>query len=63
MTVFHIISLWVLAAWLILGAIGAVFLIGKERKPWTAGQAVFGLIVNGFFATVLITLAIWGGSA
>lgn len=52
------ITLWVLAVWLIFGAVGGVFLIGKERKPWTPGQVVFSLVVNGFFATILIVTAV-----
>ena len=54
---FLVITLWVLAAWLIFGGLGSIALIGKERKPWTAGQAIFSVVVNGFFATILIVTA------
>jgi hypothetical protein len=58
MEVFLNVCLWVLAGWLVFGGLGAVALIGKERKPWTPGQAIFALIVNGFFATILVVTAL-----
>jgi hypothetical protein len=60
MTPFFIVVLFVLAAWMLLGGVGSILHIGKKREPSTPGQAVFTVIVNGFFATMLIVLAVWG---
>lgn len=41
------IFLWFCVIWWSLNAIVAVALVGKERKPFTPGQAVFNTIFYG----------------
>lgn len=38
---------WTLIAWLALGVLSAIALIGKPRKPVTPGVAVTTLLING----------------
>lgn len=51
--------LWVIAGWLILGAICQPVLIGKERKPTTAGQSIFTSVVGLAFAAAIIFIGIF----
>lgn len=51
--------LWVLAGWLILGAILNPILIGKERKPTTAGQSIANSILQLGFAAAIIFIGIF----
>lgn len=40
-----------LVAWLVVGSLLGIYIIGKPRKPWKPSDAVVGLIING--------LAVW----
>jgi hypothetical protein len=45
---------WTLIAWLALGVLSAIALIGKPRKPITPGVAVTTLVINGALAAGVV---------
>ncbi len=49
---------WTLAAWLAVGALGSVALVGKPRKPIDPGTAMLTVIVNGL---LIAGVVIYGG--
>lgn len=51
--------LWVIAIWLILGAVLQPLLIGKERKPLTAGQSIVVSVFNLAIAAAIIFIGIF----
>lgn len=51
--------LWVFAIWLILGAVLNPLLIGKERKPVTAGQSIANSVFQLAFAAAIIFIGIF----
>ncbi len=51
--------LWVMAIWLILGAVLQPLLIGKEREPLTAGQSIVVSVANLAFAAAIIFIGIF----
>lgn len=52
------IVLWASAAWLAFGALGSIALIGKERKPTTAGVAIVVVVTTGIIVAALIAAAL-----
>jgi hypothetical protein len=50
MSVFKIILL----AWFALGAVLTVSVVGKPRKPITAGQAAIQLLFTGIISTLVV---------
>lgn len=51
--------LWVIVAWIILGALLNPILIGKERKPLTAGQSIFTSVFQLGVAAAIIFIGIF----
>jgi hypothetical protein len=45
---------WALIAYLAVGALGSIAIIGKPRKPLTHGQAIFVFVVSLAFILVLV---------
>jgi hypothetical protein len=50
-------ALYALAAFLILGALSGVLIIGKPRKPMTPGAAAWVLVLNAGWAVELVIAA------
>lgn len=50
--------LWIVVAWVFLGALLFVSRIGKERKVITANQAPIGLLE---YAAIIVLIIIGGG--
>ena len=50
--------LWIVVAWVFLGALLFVSRIGKERKTITANQAPIGLLE---YAAIIVLIIIGGG--
>lgn len=49
------ILLFLIALWTIIGIIGTIVFMGKERKPTTSGQAVTAVFVGfGIVVTTVI---------
>lgn len=46
--------LFLIALWTIIGIIGSIVLMGKERKPLTPGQTVFSVFIG--FGIVITTV-------
>lgn len=55
---FVIFMLWALAALYVLNAVLMPLMIGKERKPYTAGAAVGTIIFQLFLAVVVAWAAV-----
>lgn len=51
--------LWVIAIWMILGAVLQPLLIGKERKPVTTGQSIAVSVINLAVAAAIIFIGIF----
>jgi hypothetical protein len=45
---------WVLVAWLSLGVICTVLLVGEPRRPITGGLAAWSVLINGALIAVFI---------
>jgi hypothetical protein len=45
---------WALIAWLALGGLAAVALVGKPRKPLTPGVAVATILINALIVVGLV---------
>lgn len=48
---------WILIAYLALGAIASVAMVGRRREPITPGAAVLSVLASALFITAL---CIWG---
>jgi hypothetical protein len=46
---------WILVAWLTLGVVLTIALIGKPRKPITPGVAVATLVINSALVLGVLT--------
>jgi len=55
-----LITKWCLVAWLTLGALATISIVGKPRKPLTSGTAAF--IVAVCAIEIVLILAFWGAS-
>lgn len=51
--------LWVIAIWCILAAVLNPLLMGKERKPITAGQSIANSVFQLAFAAAIIFIGIF----
>lgn len=51
--------LWVIAIWMIVGALLQPLSIGKERKPVTAGQSIVVSVISLAFAAAIIFIGIF----
>lgn len=49
-------ALYIVAAWLVLGALGTICGVGRERKPLAAGVAAYSVIFSAA-AVVVVVLA------
>ena len=45
---------WTLVAWLALGALASVALVGKPRKPLTPGVAVATVLINALIVVGVV---------
>lgn len=52
------VLLLIAAGWKVLITLGMVSVVGKPRKPLSAGDAVFGLVANGLITTVMVIAAV-----
>lgn len=52
------ILLFIVAAFMVLGCLASISMIGKPREPLTPGGAIFGLVLNTFFIVIIVIAAL-----
>ena len=54
MSIIVTVLAWLAAAWIVVGALFSIALIGKPRKPITPGVAIAGLLISSAVALLLV---------